>query len=238
MSDEPHGNAPSPPPLPPPPPPSPPLPPPPPSPPLPSPSSFSPPLPSSSPPSPSPSLHPPLLPPHSVAELKTFFTRAACPCGSSDHADSFYRSSGRTHRSARAGREARRRNDDVDGWIRRLSGQPKVQLIDLDAARARRQRGARRANLPRLPCRVGGGIRSVERARDLSRLGATAVIAGSALFTDRGVDVEFARLLAEAVGADAADRGRGLPRRQVVIHGWRTQLPYGPSRPCGRSTRS
>ena len=74
----------------------------------------------------------------------------------------------------------------------------------------------------RLPCRVGGGIRSIERAREVLALGAHAVIASSALFRDGAVDAAFARSLAEAVGVDrmiAAVDSRG---GRVVIHGWKT----------------
>ena len=77
----------------------------------------------------------------------------------------------------------------------------------------------------RLPCRVGGGVRSVERAREVLALGAHAVIASSALFRDGVVDAAFARSLAEAVGVErviAAVDSRG---GRVVIHGWKTALP-------------
>jgi phosphoribosylformimino-5-aminoimidazole carboxamide ribotide isomerase len=77
----------------------------------------------------------------------------------------------------------------------------------------------------RLPCRVGGGVRSVERAQQLLDAGAQAVIASSALFRDGAVDVAFARVLADAVGAErviAAVDSRG---GHVVIHGWKTVLP-------------
>jgi len=115
---------------------------------------------------------------------------------------------------------------DAEPWIARFARFPRVQLIDLDAARGRGD------NAPiveqicrRLPCRVGGGIRSIERARDVLASGAHAVIASSALFRDGAVDVSFARSLADAVGADrviAAVDSRG---GQVVIHGWKTALP-------------
>ena len=108
----------------------------------------------------------------------------------------------------------------------RFSRFPRVQLIDLDAARGRGDNAAMVASIcRRLPCRVGGGIRSVERARDVLGAGAHAVIASSALFRDGAVDVAFARSLADAVGADrviAAVDSRG---GQVVIHGWKTVLP-------------
>lgn len=115
---------------------------------------------------------------------------------------------------------------DPEPWIAKFSTFPRVQLIDLDAARGR---GDNRALVQsicgRLPCRVGGGIRSVARAREVIALGAHAVIASSALFRDGAVDAAFARSLAEAVGVErviAAVDSRG---GRVVIHGWKTALP-------------
>ena len=77
----------------------------------------------------------------------------------------------------------------------------------------------------RLPCRVGGGIRSVERARDVLSSGAHAVIASSALFRDGAVDLEFARAMADAVGAERVIAAVDSKGGQVVIHGWKTALP-------------
>jgi phosphoribosylformimino-5-aminoimidazole carboxamide ribotide isomerase len=115
---------------------------------------------------------------------------------------------------------------DPEPWIARFSRFPRVQLIDLDAARGRGDNAALvRSICGRLPCRVGGGIRSVDRAREVLALGAHAVIAGSALFREGAVDAAFARSLAEAVGVDrviAAVDSRG---GRVVIHGWKTTLP-------------
>ena len=74
---------------------------------------------------------------------------------------------------------------DVDGWIARFARYPKVQLIDLDAAKSEGQNDRLvREICSRLPCRVGGGIRSVERARAVLEMGATHVILSSALFRD------------------------------------------------------
>lgn len=116
--------------------------------------------------------------------------------------------------------------DAIDEWIERCTGWPKVQVIDLDAAKAEGTNRELVARICRqLPCRVGGGIRSVERARDVLSLGATHVILSSALFREGVVDAEFARRMAEALGRDriiAAVDSRG---GHVVIHGWRTTLP-------------
>lgn len=115
---------------------------------------------------------------------------------------------------------------DPEPWIQRFSRFPRVQLIDLDAARGRGDNAGLVADIcRRLPCRVGGGIRSVERARAVLDAGAHAVIASSALFRDGGVDSSFAAALAHGVGPErviAAVDSRG---GQVVIHGWKTALP-------------
>jgi phosphoribosylformimino-5-aminoimidazole carboxamide ribotide isomerase len=115
---------------------------------------------------------------------------------------------------------------DPEPWIARFSGFPRVQLIDLDAARGRGDNAALVQSIcRRLPCRVGGGIRTVDRAREVLALGAHAVIAGSALFRDGVVDAVFARALAGAVGADRVIAAVDSKGGQVVIHGWKTALP-------------
>ena len=115
---------------------------------------------------------------------------------------------------------------DPEPWIQRFSTFPRVQVIDLDAAKGHGDNTAMvTAICGRLSCRVGGGIRSVERARAALSTGAHAVIVSSALFRNGEVDLAFARTLADAVGAErviAAVDSRG---GQVVIHGWKTPLP-------------
>ena len=114
---------------------------------------------------------------------------------------------------------------DIDAWIERLRGQPKVQLIDLDAAKGTGHNEALVARIcGELPCRVGGGIRSIARAEAVLALGATKVIVGSALFDGTGVNLSVADAMSRAVGVDrliaAVDSREGV----VVIHGWRTKL--------------
>jgi phosphoribosylformimino-5-aminoimidazole carboxamide ribonucleotide (ProFAR) isomerase len=111
-------------------------------------------------------------------------------------------------------------------WIERFARFPRVQLIDLDAARGRGDNSAMVADIcRRLRCRVGGGIRSVDRANAVLALGAHAVIASSSLFRDGVVDVVFARALAEAVGRERIIGAVDSRGGQVVIHGWKTPLP-------------
>jgi phosphoribosylformimino-5-aminoimidazole carboxamide ribotide isomerase len=118
---------------------------------------------------------------------------------------------------------------DAEPWIAKFSRFPRVQLIDLDAAMGRGENTSLvTAICRRLPCRVGGGIRTVARAQAMLDGGAHAVIASSALFRDGAVDLEFAAALADAVGPDrvvAAVDSRG---GHVVVHGWKTVLPITP----------
>ena len=115
---------------------------------------------------------------------------------------------------------------DPEPWIRAFTRFPRVQLIDLDAAKGQGDNAQIVSSIcARLPCRVGGGIRSIERAQAILGQGAHAVIVSSALFRDGAVDLEFARALARAVGPErviAAVDSRG---GRVAIHGWKTMLP-------------
>src|SRR5450631_927121 len=86
------------------------------------------------------------------------------------------------------------RDDDVFRWVRRFEQFPKVQVIDLDAAMGSGDNLALvRQIAGALSCRVGGGIRSVARARDVLAAGAQQIIAGSSLFRNGAPDLAFAR---------------------------------------------
>jgi phosphoribosylformimino-5-aminoimidazole carboxamide ribotide isomerase len=127
-------------------------------------------------------------------------------------------------------------SSDLDGWIERFAKFSAVQLIDLDAAMGIGTNDALvRQISARLPCRVGGGVRSVGRAEDLLAAGARAVIVGSAFFDVRRsaeeggiIKRDFARALADAVGIDRVIGAVDAKGGRVVIHGWRTALPLTP----------
>jgi len=115
---------------------------------------------------------------------------------------------------------------DAEPWIQKFVRFPRVQLIDLDAAMGKGDNAAIVASIcKRLPCRVGGGIRSIARAQAVLDGGAHAVIASSALFRDGAVDVAFAASLAAAVGAERVIAAVDSKGGRVAIHGWKTVLP-------------
>lgn len=120
-------------------------------------------------------------------------------------------------------------SDDLEYWIDRFRDYSKVQLIDLDAAKGA---GGNETLISmicgRLPCQVGGGIRTVERAARVLDAGAVRAIVGSALFRDGAIDLEFARRLAAAIGPDRLIGAVDSRGGRVVVHGWRTTLPLTP----------
>ena len=124
-------------------------------------------------------------------------------------------------------------SDDLDGWIAKFAKFPKVQLIDLDAAMSCGNNDALVQRIAaQLPCRVGGGVRSVRRAEELIAAGAQAVIAGSGLFrpgdgTDLSqmIDHDFARALAGTIGMHRLIAADDSKAGRVCIHGWKTILP-------------
>ena len=118
------------------------------------------------------------------------------------------------------------KDEHVFAWVRRFEQFPKVQVIDLDAAKGVGDNLAIvRQIAGRLSCRVGGGIRTVERAVDVLGAGATHVIASSAFFTDGRPDLDFARSLADTVGRDHVIGAVDSRAGRVAIHGWKTLLP-------------
>ena len=118
------------------------------------------------------------------------------------------------------------RDEDVFRWVRRFERFPKVQVIDLDAAMGKGDNlEIVRQIAPELACRVGGGIRTVERAKDVLAAGAKQIIAGSSLFRNGQPDLEFAERLAAGVGAAQVIAAVDSKGGQVVIHGWKTPLP-------------
>ena len=120
--------------------------------------------------------------------------------------------------------------DDFDYWIEKFSRFPMVQLIDLDAAMRQGDNSALVAQISRrLPCQVGGGIRTIDRASEVLSAGAQRVIIGSALFSDSGtVNSDFAATLAGAVGADRVVAGIDTKNGKITVKGWMAQVELTP----------
>jgi phosphoribosylformimino-5-aminoimidazole carboxamide ribotide isomerase len=120
-------------------------------------------------------------------------------------------------------------SSDVFRWVRRFQDFPMVQLIDLDAAMSTGNNDdlVRRVSA-KLACRVGGGIRSVDRARQVIEAGARRVILSSALFREGRPDLAFAAKVCDAVGREKVVVAVDTRGGRLVIHGWRTTLAISP----------
>ncbi len=120
--------------------------------------------------------------------------------------------------------------DDFEYWIGKFSKFPLVQLIDLDAA----MRQGDNAKLveqiaKRLPVQAGGGIHTIDRARQVLDAGAQRVIIGSALFTAEGtVNTSFAAELASAIGSDRIVAGIDTKNGHIAVKGWKAQVALTP----------
>ena len=85
--------------------------------------------------------------------------------------------------------------------LERFKAFPEIQVIDLDAALSRGENDAIVEFLAaRAKTRVGGGVRSVERARKLLQQGARKIIIGTAAFDSGSVNTAFLEEVTGAIG--------------------------------------
>jgi phosphoribosylformimino-5-aminoimidazole carboxamide ribotide isomerase len=129
--------------------------------------------------------------------------------------------------------------DDFDYWIERFSKYPLVQLIDLDAAmRQGDNRSLIEMICKRLPCQVGGGLRTAEDGQRLLDAGAKRVIYGSSLFGAQTEDepkrrhklirLEFAEELKKTLGEDALCFSVDTKNGRVAVKGWKDSVDLTP----------
>jgi len=131
--------------------------------------------------------------------------------------------------------------DDFEYWIERFSKYPVVQLIDLDAAM---RQGENRALIEmlckRLPCQVGGGLRTAADGVALLRAGARRVIYGSSLFSSQEtpthdrprrhkvINLEFAAELKKTLSEDALVFSVDTKAGHVAVKGWKDSVALTP----------
>ena len=120
--------------------------------------------------------------------------------------------------------------DDFEYWIEKFSKYPLVQLIDLDAAMRQGDNSALVAQIAqRLPVQAGGGIHTIDRARQVLAAGAQRVILGSALFSPDGkVNTAFASELANTIGAERIVAGIDTKNGRIAVKGWKAQVELTP----------
>jgi phosphoribosylformimino-5-aminoimidazole carboxamide ribotide isomerase len=111
---------------------------------------------------------------------------------------------------------------NFDEWIAKFSSFPLVQLIDLDAAMGKPPNSDLvKFFAERLPCHVGGGIRSLHAGRAALAAGAKRVIIGSSLVNNGAINTGFAQQLAREFGPEQLVFAIDAKGGKVAIRGWK-----------------
>jgi phosphoribosylformimino-5-aminoimidazole carboxamide ribotide isomerase len=106
--------------------------------------------------------------------------------------------------------------------LERFAAFPQIQVIDLDAAMGQGSNDELvELVATRAVARVGGGVRSAERARGLVEQGAFRVIAGTAAF-----DKPLLHKIADAVGPERLIIALDSKGGKVVVRGWQEATEF------------
>jgi phosphoribosylformimino-5-aminoimidazole carboxamide ribotide isomerase len=105
--------------------------------------------------------------------------------------------------------------------LARFAAFPQIQVIDLDAAMGKGENNAIVETLTaRATCRVGGGVRTPERAATLRACGAGQVIVGTSAFTAAGVNHELLAAIAAAVTPARIMIAIDTKGGRITVKGW------------------
>jgi phosphoribosylformimino-5-aminoimidazole carboxamide ribotide isomerase len=119
------------------------------------------------------------------------------------------------------GRDKALEGDAPLEMLRRFAAFPEIQVIDLDAAMEKGENSSLVELLAtRAKCRVGGGVRSADRAKRLVDLGAHRVIVGTAAFTPAIKDI------ASAVGPERILIALDSKHGKIVVRGWQEATDF------------
>lgn len=105
--------------------------------------------------------------------------------------------------------------------LERFKGFPVIQVIDLDAAMGKGSNlGIVRELASRARTRVGGGVRTAARARELVDAGAERVIVGTAAFLGNAINETLLNEIDQAVGRDKVLLALDSKHGKIVVKGW------------------
>ena len=125
------------------------------------------------------------------------------------------------------GREKALEGDSPDEMLRRFAGFPEIQVIDLDAAMGRGSNdGLVRMIAAKATTRVGGGVRTAERARALVEQGARKVIVGTSAFTKSGINEPLLAEIRDAIGRERLIVAVDSKGGRIVVKGWQEETNF------------
>jgi phosphoribosylformimino-5-aminoimidazole carboxamide ribotide isomerase len=119
------------------------------------------------------------------------------------------------------GRDKALEGDAPLEMLRKFAAFPEIQVIDLDAAIGNSENSALVELLAsRARCRIGGGVRTPDRAQRLIDQGAHRVIVGTAAFTPA------LEQIAAAVGPERIIIALDSKHGKIVVKGWREATDF------------
>jgi len=119
------------------------------------------------------------------------------------------------------GRDKALEGDAPLEMLRKFAAFPEIQVIDLDAAMGKGENSVLVELLAsRAKCRIGGGVRTPERARRLIDQGAYRVVVGTAAFTPVIEDI------ATAVGPERVLIALDSKHGKIVVKGWQEATDF------------
>jgi phosphoribosylformimino-5-aminoimidazole carboxamide ribotide isomerase len=127
------------------------------------------------------------------------------------------------------GRDKALEGDAPLEMLRKFAAFPEIQVIDLDAAMGKGENSALVELLAsRAKCRIGGGVRTPERARKLIEHGAYRVVVGTAAFTPAIEEI------AAAVGPERVLIALDSKHGKIVVKGWQEATDFTAEEVIGR----
>lgn len=111
--------------------------------------------------------------------------------------------------------------DDVAGLVKEFSGYGELQVIDLDAAMDKGDNSDLIKKICKIArCRVGGGIRTAEKAEEAIKLGATKVILGSAVFKGNKINIDLLKKVVSKIKKERVIIAIDSLKGNIVTKGW------------------
>jgi phosphoribosylformimino-5-aminoimidazole carboxamide ribotide isomerase len=127
------------------------------------------------------------------------------------------------------GRDKALEGDAPIEMLRKFAAFPEIQVIDLDAAMGKGENSALVELLAsRAKCRIGGGVRTPERARRLIEQGAYRIVVGTAAFTP------VIEEIAAAVGPEKILIALDSKFGKIVVKGWQEATDFTAEDVIGR----
>lgn len=122
----------------------------------------------------------------------------------------------------RQGREKVIERDHPAVLAQEFSKFGEIAVVDLDAAFGKSSQDAMIREICQVAeCRIGGGIRSIDRAAEVMSWGAEKVVIGTMAFDERGVNHDFLKTLISAIGKEIIIIALDTLYGQIVTEGWR-----------------